>query len=112
MCDVTPPLASRSQAATGAAPGPFEMPPRYAGLIITRLFAYIGACLRLMTDRRGVRLVKVLKTALSRLPLRIGAWCWQRKANRRRLGRRWKSFAESTGGHCTGSAGAKVTSQR
>ena len=30
----------------------------YAGLIITRLFACIGACLRLMTGRRAVRLVK------------------------------------------------------
>src|SRR5206468_2758894 len=85
---------------------------QYAGLIIASLFACIGACLQLMTDRRGLRLVKALKTAPLHLPPRIGAWCWQRKANRRRLRRRWKSSAEPTGGHFTGSLDAKVISRR
>ncbi len=46
------------------------------------------------------------------LPPRIGAWCWQRKANQRRPGRRWKSSAEPTGGHCTASLDVKATNQR
>jgi hypothetical protein len=45
-----------------------------------------------------VRSVKSLKPAPLHLPPRIGAWCWQRKANQPRLRRRWKSFAEPTGG--------------
>src|SRR5436309_9186078 len=65
-----------------------------------------------MTGRREVRLVKVLKTAPLRLPPRIGAWCWQRKANQRRRRRRWKSFVEPTGGHCTASSDVKAISQR
>ena len=32
--------------------------------------------------------VKARKTALLHLPPRIGAWCWQRKGNRRRLTQR------------------------
>ena len=31
------------------------------------------------------------------LQRRTGAWCWRRKANRRRHRRRWKSFAARTG---------------
>src|SRR6266567_6472293 len=56
--------------------------------------------------------VKARKTALLHLPPRIGAWCWQRKANRRRLRRRWKSSAEPTGGRFTGSLDAKAISRR
>jgi hypothetical protein len=63
-------------------------PGKFAALFLGAVFACIVTWLRLMRDRRGVRLVKVLKTALSRLPLRIGAWCWQRMANLRKLGRR------------------------
>src|SRR5213079_3691477 len=58
------------------------MPVKFAALFSWDIFVWIAACLQLITGRRGVRLVKVLKTALSRLPPRIGAWCWQRKANR------------------------------
>src|SRR5207244_3181773 len=65
-----------------------------------------------MTDRREVRLVKVLKTAPLHLPPRIGAWCWQREANRQQPKKHWRSFAEPTGGHCMGSLDAKAISRR
>jgi hypothetical protein len=58
--------------------------PKCAGLIFRRFFTSIVACRRLITERRGVRLVKVPKPGPSRLPPRIGAWCLRRKANRQR----------------------------
>jgi hypothetical protein len=45
------------------------------GLISARLFTYILSCLRLLTEHRGGRLIKALKTVLLRLLPRIGAWC-------------------------------------
>jgi len=46
------------------------------------------------------------------LPPRIGAWCWQRKVQHRQRKRRWRSFAELTGGHCTASSDVKAINQR
>ena len=82
------------------------------GLISVRLFTYIASCLRLMMDRRRMRLVKVLKTAPLHFPPRTGVWFWKRKVQHRQRRRRWKSSAEPTGGHCTASSDAKAISQR
>ena len=82
------------------------------GLISGRFFTYIASCLRSITDRRGVRSVKALKTVPLHLPPRIGVWSWQRKANQQRPRRRWKSFAEPTGGHYMASSDVKATNPR
>jgi len=82
------------------------------GLISARLFTCIVSCLRQLTEHRGARLVKALKPVQLHLPPRIGAWCWQRKANQRRLRRRWRSSAERTGGHFTASPDAKAINRR
>src|SRR5439155_3598684 len=63
------------------------------GLISVRLFTYIASCLRLMMDRRRMRLVKVLKTAPLHFPPRTGVWFWKRKVQHRQRRRRWKSSA-------------------
>src|SRR5439155_24865347 len=81
-------------------------------LISVRLFTYIAACLRLMMDRRRMRLVKVLNTAPLHFPPRTGVWYWKRKVQPRQRKRRWKSSAEPTGGHFMGSFDAKATSPR
>src|SRR6266550_4159996 len=69
-------------------------------------------CLPLITGLRGVRLVKALKTVQLHLPPRIGAWCWQRRANRRRRTKHLKNFAARTGGPFTVLLGDKAPGQK
>ena len=54
----------------------------------------------------------MLITARRRLPLRTGAWCWRRKANRQRHMRHLKSSAGFIGGPFTALCGDRGLGQR